>query len=335
MTPKNLREQQDKIITMYDEGKSIREIARTFGDVNKNSISRLIREKREIRPRSIPDDELDVMYKKYLSGHSIKDIAKTVSWSALTITRAFKKNYGIMMKKTKPLKYEHLLSEFIEMYDEGYSMAHIAEKCQVSKQTVSNYLAMDQKEVRSYRETSKKYDINEDFFNVQTPENINVLGRLAYYATFFDTISGKEMRLVSGSDRGEKLKQIVQYFSSNDHVLVIPRDRSMVVIKNLKLINDILLLGVADGKLTIEQELIDYFIRGYLTEASTLSKNRLKIKTRNRLWLVELIRQWLKSKELPEGSQDESGAILIQKKSEITRVVEQIQEINGESNEYC
>lgn len=175
MKPKNLRELKPEFIRLYtEEEKSIREIARIY-NIDKSSVSRYIYEDIKPRKRGLSDTQKNTGKKLYEQGYSINQIAKKINGSPSTIKSFLIKEYGeITISNNK--KYEHLRESFIKDYTNGLSSREISKKYNVSPSTILNYIGEKGVMSRNYIDSSKRYDINHDYFNILSPKKAYILG---------------------------------------------------------------------------------------------------------------------------------------------------------------
>ena len=170
-------------ISLYNEGLSIREISRQY-NINKGCISYVIRKKAQIRPKNIYADKSDIIYSLYCDGLNGMEIANTLDIPHNVVKQALV-NYGVSLSD-KLRKYDHLAENFKEDYLQGMSLRQIAEKYSVSRQTVSNYLKLNNTQTRNYSESSKKYKVVEDYFDSLTPIKAYYLGIIFASSRVYD-----------------------------------------------------------------------------------------------------------------------------------------------------
>ena len=182
MKSKNLRKYKDEFIKLYKEGSSIRKIAQIYG-VSKGSVSRYIREECDIEQRGLSDVEKDKVKKLYSEGLTVNAISKEIGYAYGTVRSFLAKEYGDLAIGCK--KYAHLFDDIVKDYAKGLNATQISEKYGVSRQTIMNYIAESDIEARTYSETSRLYELNEDYFDVMDKEKSAILGMIFSKSTTF------------------------------------------------------------------------------------------------------------------------------------------------------
>lgn len=173
---KNSEQYKDEILEKYNNGQSIRSIARDYG-MNHTSISALIRKYQELRvPRAKQEEVLNQIYPLHLQGYSMKDIAKTLGIGTTVVANYLALNHNVESSTGKGLKYEHLLETFKEEYLRGDTLTEISERHGVPRQTVLSYLNRQGVKAREYSEASRVYELNEDYFDTLTKKKSFQLG---------------------------------------------------------------------------------------------------------------------------------------------------------------
>lgn len=175
MKSKNLRELKPEFLRLYnEEKKSIREIARIY-NVDKTSISRYIHEDTKPRLRGLTDTQKEMAKTLYEGGHTLRGIAREINSSPSTVKTFLTKEYG-EIRTSRKRKYEHLVDFFVNDYNAGLSSWEISKKYNVSPTTVLNYIEENYVKARNYSESSRKYEINENYFDFIDERKSYILG---------------------------------------------------------------------------------------------------------------------------------------------------------------
>lgn len=284
---KNLRVYQEEFISLYKQGVSIRKIAEKF-EVNKNSVSALIKEKMELRPKSSITKELgERIYNDYLTGIGLRPLGAKYSVPPSSIQRYLIREYGVKFYGDK--KYEHLLEDFIRCYEEGMSLHDIANNYGVSKQTVLRYLNENDKKARSYKESGLKYEVDSNYFDELNSEKAYDLGRLFYMTTiainnhkqYFLNIkinlNNEDLLFDLVSKFTNKSRNSIEYSSKNGKITT-----ASIRIYEENIINKFKYYGL-DSKdiLNIDDNYLYDFFKGYFSLAVSINIRTFNISAKN------------------------------------------------------
>ena len=221
------------------------------------------------------EDEIIRLFKsgKYL----LKDIAKIVGVSVKTVSKYLKKN-GIKYVPHK-LVTDYQIEEVCRLYTEDkLSEENIGIKLGLCKKTVRSILKSNNIEIRSPKDWLTKYSVDESYFEkIDTPNKAYYLGFL--YADGNVGKNDNSIQLAIQARDVHILNQIKDdikydgslYFSSRSKDDNNEQDIYNLSIKNEKLHNDLISLGVVPNKTHIIEypnyipsELSKDFIRGLL-----------------------------------------------------------------------
>ena len=281
MKPKNLRELKPEFLRLYiEEKKSIREIAKIY-NVDKSSVSRYIHEDVKPRLRGLNDAQKETAKTLYESGYTIREIAHEIEGSYNTIKTFLIKEYGEITTSRKK-KYNHLIDLFVNDYNSGLSSLEIAEKYNVSPSTVLNYIGEKNVKARDYSESSNRYDINEDYFNLLNKNNSYILGLILGCSSenkkssmdFIDLRFTKKQNSIMNTI----LKEIYTKDTPSKHntnSTTVIRVYSKKLVKRILEIKNELISGCIPNELS---EYKENFLKGFLESSKIDIKNGICIK---------------------------------------------------------
>ena len=214
MKSKDLRKYKDEFIRLYKEGYSLRKIGDLYG-VSKTSIKKYVKEDCELRIKGLTDEQKLKIKALYLEGFTVSAISKKMGTAYGTTKNYLSNEFGIVTNGIK--KYEHLVDEIIKDYGEnGLSASEIAEKYGISIQTVMNYIAESDIQARSYAETSRVYDLNEDYFNNLNSYKSEILGMISSKGRLYSTPLGNFLDINVHSSRMDVLNIIAKELYPNE-----------------------------------------------------------------------------------------------------------------------
>jgi hypothetical protein len=193
------------------------------------------------------------------------------------------------MSDVKKIEYDQH-PKIVKMYNDGLSMIKIAEQFGVHHTAINYILKKYGVKARSNKINSKKYEVNENYFNIiDTEEKASWLGFI--YADGYISINtdGRKSFGVSlnidDKNHLDKLRialgsthKIYDYepsttgYSKNKY--------SRLLIWNDKLVSDLIKHGVVEHKSNIllppnlNTDLIPHFIRGYIDGDGSISKSK-------------------------------------------------------------
>ena len=196
----NAEQYKDDFLKRYNEGESIRSIARTYG-MAQTTVSRVISKYQEFRvPRGKQPEVLNQIYPLYAQGCMVHQIAEQLGIGTGTVRKHLEMNYGVKVGGggSQTPKSEHLAEDFKKEYLRGDTLTEIAKRHGVSRQTVLNYLNRNRIKARDYSEANRIYPINEDYFDILDTKKSRQLGLIYGYGVLIDDIrAGKILRLNS------------------------------------------------------------------------------------------------------------------------------------------
>lgn len=269
------RHLQEDFIRLYKEGKSIRFIAKQY-DVSKNSVSKLIQEKIELRPKSEIDLYKDEIIELYISGNNPNQISKTLNLNYSGIKRLLVKENLININR----RYEHLSNDFIKDYNSGLSAETIALKYDVSRQTVIDYLNYDQIKVRDYKIANRKSEINDNYFDNLNKEKAYCLGQIFALGTIQKVHNSKYLSLSITSSKKSLIKKAVKYFVYNIDDLKFYEDIksniSILKISSENIYNKLKKYGI-EGNINIPRDFKKDFFKGYFEVALKVNLRNIRI----------------------------------------------------------
>lgn len=169
---KDMRKYKNEFVDLYKYGYSLREIA-TMYDVSKGTISRYVKEEVEIQ-RGLTEKQKEKAKELFECGLSVNAISIQLNATYSTVKYYLSKEFGKLTDLDR--KYDHLVDDFKKMYEEGYSANEIGDKYGIHRQTILSYLREEGTYVRSYSESSRLYDLKEDYFDTLDGKKAYILG---------------------------------------------------------------------------------------------------------------------------------------------------------------
>lgn len=272
-------------VQLYNEGKSFREIAEQYG-CNKNTVGRTLREHVEQRPKSEWDKYAEEWANLYMNHmYSKTDIANQFGTKIGVVSRVLKA-VGIAPDAEVSLrlkKYTHLVGDFIREYESGMSLHDIERKHGVNKQTVLNYLRDEGVELRDYAESSRKYSIKEDYFDViDTEEKAYFLGLVFAIGTTIELFNSHCLNLSIHESKEILIKNVVKELRGEEEYGGISKNESDDVLRvrlhSKKLYDKLRELGLKSRTETtfpnIPSAFDTSFILGYIEDRASYNSDR-------------------------------------------------------------
>ena len=268
MKPKNLRELKPDFLRLYNEEKKyIREIARIY-DVDKSSVSRYIHEDTKPRVRGLTDEQKETAKRMYESFYTVSEITKELEAVNSTVRNFLIREYGEIRSSRNSKKYEHLRDSFVEDYNNGLSSWDISKKYNVSPTTILNYIGEKGVKARDYSESSNRYEIYEEYFDVLDNHRAYILGLIVGNSSENKKSSMNFIDLRVSENQKNMLDEILEtlYVSECPALSVI--NKTLVVrIQSKKLVKRILELKNQMFSTEIPKELENfkgYFLKGVI-----------------------------------------------------------------------
>ena len=179
---KNVEQYTEDFLRLYNEGKSLRQIAKEFG-LTHGTVSRIVSKHQELRqPRGRQQEILEQVYPLYCEGLNGREIANRLGIGTNTVYNYLSLHHGVEFESeiNRP-KFEHLKEDFKREYLEGKTLSEIAEKYGASRQTILGYLNRQQVKGRDLKEANRNHPINDDYFDTLDKKKSRQLGMI--YAT--------------------------------------------------------------------------------------------------------------------------------------------------------
>lgn len=174
---KGTRQYQEEFVRLYEAGHSIRSIATQY-NLNKGSVARLIKEKVEIRSERTPIDVIEQMGAMYREGLSKREIARRLHCSIATVLKWLEFYHGIVPEPLHPNLLESRVEELRKRYEAGESVFQLAKDLKVSPSCVHRTLVRHSVKLRSYEEASRKFALDETYFETLDGFKSYLLGQL-------------------------------------------------------------------------------------------------------------------------------------------------------------
>ncbi|MED0951133.1 endonuclease [Bacillus mobilis] len=264
----------------YEAGASFRKIGEKHG-VSKATVGKHLTGVVTFREKAPHKKYADEWYELYLSGWSKSAIAKKYNVSAVSVGKILRTEKGVEMQGRKK-ELMHLLPTFKSLYEEGYDLTYISDKTGVSRQAILNYLNDAGVEIRSYSESSRKYEVDEEFFEkIDSTYKAYILGLVFSSGNLLEHYNSYSLSMVVKKDRVSILEEIFQALTNKktEELLYVSADNCYKDrICSLKLYNSLKKLGLnfrSDMTFPpLEEEFLVPFLKGYLKGASSFASKR-------------------------------------------------------------
>lgn len=304
------RQYQEEWKQLYEEGVTLTEIGRRYG-TSKGTVKNVLKDVVEFRPQSSFDAFADAWYDLYVNqGWTKADIARKHHTHTSTVSNVLRKKGILPERQKKARKYDDLLPAFIREYQEGMSLNEIAVKHNVDIKIVHTYLQNEGIVFRTITEATRKYPINEHYFDVlDSDEKAFHLGvvfgkgflQQNIYSSFLDvSIHQKRKDLI------ESLVQALQP-DSQEH---INKENVTHRFISVPLYQTLSQYGLEDNTIkNIPSERVTAFCKGYLSvKLYVTEKSEWRVKAKKEI--LEILRKWF-SEVIP------ASAISIRQEEEV------------------
>lgn len=221
----------------------------------------------------------------YTNGMMQKDIANMFNTSKSSIGR-FLRSYNVF-GRTKLTQNDK--ENIVILYKSGNTMNEIALKYSISNKTVSEILHLSGVHISGYGEHSKKYTLNDHYFDIiDNQDKAYILGLL--YADGCNT--GRDISISLKSEDKYILEKINKLIGSNRELKLIPyhqknekwSDQYKLCITNKYMATRLIELGVVPCKSLIltfpdwlPDSLYPSFIRGYIDGDGCILKKECRV----------------------------------------------------------
>ncbi|WP_242247781.1 endonuclease [Bacillus cereus group sp. BfR-BA-01328] len=264
----------------YEAGTSLRKIGEKHG-VSKATVGKHLTGVITFREKAPHKKYADEWYELYLSGWSKSAIAKKYNVSAVSVGKILRTEKGVEMQGRKK-ELMHLLPTFKSLYEEGHDLTYISDKTSVSRQCILDYLNDAGVEIRSYSETSRKYEVDEEFFEeIDSAYKAYILGLVFSSGNLLEHYKSYSLSMVVKKDRVSILEEIFQALTNKktEELLYVAEDNCYKDrICSFKLYNSLKELGLNfRSKMTfptLKDEYLEHFLKGYLKGSSSFASKR-------------------------------------------------------------
>lgn len=324
MKKKNLRIYKDEFIKLYKEGHSLRAIASKY-NVSKSSIKRYIEEDMEIKPRGLSDKDKEKCKELFLNGYTVSSISKNISINYSTVKRYLTKEFGNVTNGER--KYEHLIPDIKYLYVNGYSATEISNKLDISRQTVMNYIGEEGIEARTYSETSRVYDLDENIFDEINKENAYILGIIFAKGGIYKAPNTSFIDIRIFKDNVYLLDKIAKFIYTSGYPKPNLIDNTLSLrISSIKIVERLSELGLHNNitKKSIDhlhKEIIPFkheFFEGYFTANTSVDRRRISISNSNSTF--SLVNDYLTNDLQIVIRQKSNNCIILEKNSEVKKL---------------
>lgn len=313
---------RDEFKKLYDEGYSIRQIAKIYG-VNKNSVAIQLKKITKIKERGIDEETLEDIYKMYEAGYCVNQIAKKYNYSFSTTKRALSRKYGKVTDGDR--LYEDLIDDFIIDYNNNLSLTEISEKYNVPRETIHQYLFESLVKLRNYSETSRLYNLDESYFNELTHKKAYELGVLFSFVNLVSSLNTKIIRLTRANSESNKIIELAKLFTDKDDLILDEKTNTVsLAIHSSIMYDDMVKYGYGSDRINIPDEFIYDFFSGYFRECLFINNRKLTIGTKTKL--RKSVDNFLKEKVGIEIRYDNS-TIVVEKNEYLFKLVNKFPEI--------
>lgn len=202
----------------------------------------------------------------------MREIARIYKVSASTVSQALKE-MGVKVEATsnKKSNYEHLIPEWIKLYEQNYSLNDIAKKYKCSIRTVARLLK-NNVDLRSYAEAGTIYELNENYFQkLDTEEKVYWLGFLYASGSALEEFKSNSIQISTHLKNIDRIERFMKELETKRPIQK-QKNRNTVYVKiaNQTLFNDLRNLGLINQKRTdldfpdfLNQSQIKPFVLGY------------------------------------------------------------------------
>lgn len=320
---KSNRHLQEEFINLYKEGLSIRDIAKKY-NVSKNSVSSLVQEKMELRPKTKIYEHKKEIVDLFLKGYNPNQISKLLNLSYSGIKNILTKE-GLLNPSRE---FEHLANTFIKEYKEGISANEIANKHNVSVQTVINYLRTDKIQIRDYKMSGRKKEIDDNYFNELNEEKAYILGKVFAIGSIHKVHSSKFLELAIKEDKKDIIVDTAKYFLKEED-MIFCEDKKANVLKlriNSEQIYNILKEYGIGKSISIDNKYKYMFFKGYLETNLSINNRNIKIHSKG-VYKKDIINYLVNDLNIPEDKIQKKYSIIIEEKLTIDILIKYYPEI--------
>ena len=209
---KGTRQYQEEFVRLYEAGHSIRSIATQYG-LNKGSVSRLIKEKREIRSERTPVEVIEKMGVLYQQGISKREIAKRLNCAVSTVSKWLEFYHGVIPESSRSGLLDDCIHEVKSRYEAGESLNQLANDLNVSASCVHRNLIRHSTKFRSYGEASRKFALNETYFKNLDGYKSYLLGQIYAIGSSYSHQHTVFVELKGKIERVKEIEQLVTPFT--------------------------------------------------------------------------------------------------------------------------
>lgn len=291
MRKENTVKYKEEWIKLYNEGLSFREIGRRYGYAM-STVKQRISDSVIKRDKNENDKYHEIWGKLYENGFTLTQIGDVYGVSKCVIRRVLVK-YGYINNILNRGKYNDLKEDMVKMYRGGYSLREIAEKFNLSKQTVLNYIKfVDEGVIRDYSSSLRVYNYNEDYFEELTEESAFTLGLLIKTSFIINEKSRRLLRMGFSGGKKDVIDCIarninfkeIKYNYNEKEKFFRPEIFGSKIIDNLSVIG-VRTKGQDYNKVNIPEKYISNFLDGYIYACYKELKNCIAIQ------IVDLIEE--------------------------------------------
>lgn len=324
MKKKNLRIYKDEFIKLYKEGKSLRAIALQY-NVSKSSIKRYIEEEMEIKPKGLSEEDKAKCKDLFSNGHTVSAISKNLSLNYSTVRRYLVKEFGSVTNGQR--KYEHLVSDMKQLYTSGYSATEISNKLGINRQTIMDYINEEGIKSRTYSETSRVYDLDENIFDEINKENAYILGIIFARGGIDKSTSTSFVNISIFKDNIYLLDKVARFIYTSEYPKANVVDNTYYIrISSTKLVERLGELGLRNNitktyRSSLHKDLLPFkkeFFEGYFTVNVSVNKKNLYISGNGNI--LSFVKEYLEKDLDIKKIQNSTYGIVIENNTEVRKL---------------
>lgn len=240
-----------------------------------------------------------------IDGKQIKEIASKYNLKVQTVSSYLARNNI----RVRGILNDESINKIITMYNSGSNMKEIGNMLHFSPETVRDILVQNNIKIRSISQSRRKYDINENYFDViDDPNKAYILGLLYADGNRSGNSNTITINLQEGDrDILDKIKNCIGFSGPLMYIDYHSRDNRQnqwkLVISNKHMAEQLYQYGVVPNKefkvefpKFLNEELLPHFIRGYLDGDGCICKTEKRVSLTGTEMLLSGIKSYVENK---------------------------------------